>query len=118
MNFLKYTERFAKNVIGQAMPDIAAKAFLELWQTWDVNFDKASQMVQDDISLVSIIKGNDLIRLKRAVKVSGEPAWFTPEWVVKTISGNSPSVASFFRFDPVAYSWLERQIEEIKNLST
>lgn len=110
----KYTDIFSRGLLRELAPDLAGGLFLQLFDLWRVDKDKIAMYVDNDVSLWSRLPPQHQARVHAVAHKLGKLDWITADWVINVIRYKYTLVASMFMGCPEAYSWLERQVEEIK----
>lgn len=110
-------------LIGMEAPAITKGILIEMLAQPIVYKDYKGQittalvekLVQDDISLWSLIEPGNYDRVKGIIReYVGDIRWFNFSWTVNAIKDDFPAVASLFLGWVEGRDWLTRQIEIIK----
>lgn len=116
-NIRKYAEILSRGVVRELAPEMAGGFLVEWFHHKKIDVAKISSYVAQDTSLWEKVSPKDQDTFRWLAQRVGNLNWITAERVINTIKGDFPGVASLFLGDQVAYSWLERQVEELKNFA-
>lgn len=110
----KYGSSLGTNLIRGAVPGIAGGLITEMFHQWHVDVAMVTKLVQNNHSLWDELKPGVRIELGDLAKKVGSLDFITPEFLILSIKGDFPGVASLFLNWPEAAEWLKRQIDELK----
>ena len=110
----QYGNILLKGGLIEVAPGIAGGMLVELLKTRNVDIKKASNWVENNTSLWDQLEPNHQAMLKDLVKRAGNIEWLDADWVISSLKGDLPAVASLFLGWRKANNWLKRQVEIIK----
>lgn len=110
----KYGTLLGKGLVIEFAPDVLRCTLLELFAIRKVNVAKATNWVNANTNLWTMLGSEYQNYLKRLGKELPNLDWITSDWVIEAIKGDYPGVASLFLGWRKASNWLERQINQIK----
>lgn len=103
-----------KGLVAEFAPDILRGALIELFRSKKVSVAKATEWVEQNISLWESLNPEHHGQLKRLTQKLGNLDFLTTEWAIDSLRSDFPSLASLFLGWRKAHNWLERQLDEIK----
>ena len=112
----QYVDIFGKGLVREMAPEIAAGVLLELLQLWRIDIQVITEHVNNNRSLWENLDEKRRNTLKKVARRVGNLDWISIDWVIVAIKKDFPSVASLILGWPEAHAWMERQVEELKNL--
>lgn len=110
----QYGNILFKGGLIKVAPGIAGGMLVKLFKIQKVDKDKAINWVENNTSLWSQLEPNHQAMLKDLANRAGNIDWFDADWVISSLKGDLPAVASLFLGWKKANNWLKRQVEIIK----
>ena len=113
-NLKQYGNLLLKGGLIEVAPGIAGGMLVELLKEKEVDIKKASNWVQNNTSLWDTLKPDHQAMLKDLANRAGNIDWLDADWVISSLKGDLPAVASLFLGWKKANNWLKRQVEIIR----
>ena len=110
----KFGAIFGKGIIADLTPQLAKGGLCEIMRREEVGQDKATRWVETNQRLWNLLNENEQQMFRKLADRAGNIDWLTAEWVIDSIKGEFPAVASLFLGWKKANNWLGRQVRIIK----
>lgn len=113
---------FIKGLALSYAPEIARGMVVELLKepviykgaTRRVDTLLITDLVAEDVCLWDLLNQNGVKAIKDTARRLGDISWFTSGWLIESIRGDYPALASQFLGWDAARAWLDRQFEELR----
>lgn len=120
----QYTDIFTRGLAREIAPKVAAEIVLKLLKDWHINRKKIITAVNEGRSLWDNLTEDHRQKLTYAAHRIGDLKWITADWFIDILLNERSAdygeefnfIAGLFLNWPEAYTWLEKQVEELKTI--
>lgn len=103
-----------RGFIPELAPSIIKGLIIEFFKQKKVDIKELSSWIEKDVSLWGKVGPQHRQQIMKFASKLGDIRWLTADWLVEGMRKDLPNLCSLFLGWPEAYSWLERQVKEIK----
>ena len=105
---------FFRGLVIKIAPDIAKGMLIEIFKAKKTSGKGAIDWVQNNVNLWKSLEPDERATFKDLAQRIGSVDWLNADWVIDSIKGDFPAVASLFLGWRKANNWLKRQVEIIR----
>lgn len=104
-----------RGLVIEFAPKVAEGMIVQIFRDKKVSGEGAIDWVQSNTNLWKALDPKEQALFKNLAERVGSIDWLDADWIIESIKGDFPAVASLFLGWKKANNWLKRQCEIIRN---